>query len=158
VLGAGSSPDGVLSQPSLRRLIGGLVLFRRGLAPRLIVMGPGYQGSPVEADVRAALAREIGIPPDAIVVEGAGLTTRHEAMLAAQQMRAIGGRRVLLVTGAQHMRRAQALFAREGLEVVPAPVIEISPAEQHPDVRLELARAVIQEALARLYYRLSGRL
>jgi uncharacterized SAM-binding protein YcdF (DUF218 family) len=49
VLGAGSTRDGVLSDPSLRRFVGGLLLYRRGLAPRLILMGPAYQGSPMEA-------------------------------------------------------------------------------------------------------------
>jgi len=158
VLGAGAAPDGVLSSQSLRRLVGGLVLYRRGLAPRLVVMGPGYQGGPVEAEVRSTLARDIGIPADAIVVEGGGLTTQHEAALAARRMREWGGRRVLLVTGAQHMHRARLLFERAGLEVVPAPVVEISPAVRRPDGRLELARIVIQEALARLYYRVSGQL
>jgi uncharacterized SAM-binding protein YcdF (DUF218 family) len=158
VLGAGVSRDGVLSNPSLRRLVGGLVLYRRGLAPRLILMGPAHQRSPIEAEVRAALARDVGIPPSAIVVEGGGLTTWHEAVLAARRVHEVGGQRVLLVTSAQHMHRARRFFERAGLEVVPAPVIEISPAAQSPGGRLDLARAVVQEALARVYYRAAGRL
>jgi uncharacterized SAM-binding protein YcdF (DUF218 family) len=156
VLGAGSARDGVLSSPSLRRFLGGVLLFRRGLAPRLLFMGPAYQGSPVEAETRAALARELGLPAEAILVEGRGLTTRQEAEFAAQRMRELGGRRVLLVTDAQHMHRARRFFERAGLEVVPAPVVEVSPLAQSPDGRLELARLVIQEGLARLYYRLIG--
>jgi uncharacterized SAM-binding protein YcdF (DUF218 family) len=121
-------------------------------------MGPAYQGSPIEAETRASIARELGIPAAAIVVEGRGLTTRQEADLAASRVRELGGHRVLLVTGAQHMHRARRFFERAGLEVVPAPVIEISPLAQSPDGRLELARLVIQEGLARLYYRLTGHL
>ena len=129
VLGAGASRDGLLSDQSLRRLIGGLTLYRRGLAPRVIVLGPAYQGrGPVEAEIRATLARDIGVPAAALVVEGRGLTTRHEAALAAARLRETGGRRILLVTGAQHMPRARLLFERAGLEVIPAPVVEISPA------------------------------
>jgi len=158
VLGAGSARDGVLSSSSLRRFVGGLLLYRRGLAPRLILMGPTYQGSPIEAETRAAIARELGIPASAIVVEGGGLTTRQEAELAAARVRTLGGRRVLLVTSAQHMHRARRFFERAGLEVVPAPVIEVSPRAESPDGRLELARLVIQEALARLYYRVIGQL
>jgi uncharacterized SAM-binding protein YcdF (DUF218 family) len=90
-------------------------------------MGPGSPGSAVEAQVRATLARDVGIPPEALVVESRGLTTRHEAALAAERMRELGGRRVLLVTGAHHMPRARLLFERAGLEVVPAPVVEVSP-------------------------------
>lgn len=158
VLGAGAGRDGVLSNQSLRRLVGGLVLYRRGLAPRVIVMGPGYQGSPIEGEIRAALAREVGIPADALLVEGRGLTTRAEAALAARLLMEKGMQRVLLVTSAQHMRRARLLFERAGVEVVPAPVVEISPATGQPAARLELARLLVQEALARLYYRLSGQL
>ena len=156
VLGAGVSPDGVLENNSLRRLVGGVVLYHRGLAPRLIVMGPGYQGSPIEAEIRAALARDMGVPASALVVEGRGMTTRHEAALAAQRLAEMGGRRVLLVTGATHMPRARLLFERAGLEVVPAPVVEASTVVPRPDARLALARLVVQEALARLYYRLAG--
>jgi uncharacterized SAM-binding protein YcdF (DUF218 family) len=156
VLGAGASADGVMSHQSLRRLVGGLRLYHRGLAPRLIVMGPGNRGERLEAELRADLARDLGVPSSALVVEGHGLTTRHEAALAARRVRASGGRRVLLVTGALHMRRAAVLFEREGLEVVPAPVPEMSSATRRPDARLELARLVAMELLARLHYRVAG--
>jgi uncharacterized SAM-binding protein YcdF (DUF218 family) len=158
VLGAGASPDGQLSNRSLRRLVGGLALYRRGLAPRVIMMGPAVRGGPVEAEVRAALARAIGVPDGALVVEGRGLTTRHEAAVTAERMRETGGRRILLVTGAQHMPRARLLFERAGLEVIPAPVVEISPAARMPGSRLKLAQLVVQELVARLYYRMSGAL
>ncbi|HUG53375.1 MAG TPA: YdcF family protein [Vicinamibacteria bacterium] len=156
VLGAGASSDGVLSHHSLRRLVGGLLLYHRGLAPRLIVMGPAGAGEPLEAELRAGLARELGVPKGALVVEGHGLTTRHEAALAARRLRRWGGRRVLLVTGALHMQRAARLFEGEGLEVVPAPVPEMSYATGRPDARLELARLAAMELLARLYYRGAG--
>jgi len=158
VLGAGASPDGQLSNQSLRRLVGGLALYHRGLAPRVIVMGPAYEGGPVEAEIRAALARDVGIPEGALVVESQGVTTRHEAALAAARLRETGGRRVLLVTGVHHMLRARLLFERAGLEVIPAPVVEISAASERPELRLDLARLVLQEAIARLYYRLAGEL
>jgi uncharacterized SAM-binding protein YcdF (DUF218 family) len=158
VLGAGASRDGQLSNQSLRRLVGGLALYHRGLAPRIIVMGPAYEGGPVEAEVRAALARDVGIPAEALVVESQGVTTRHEAALAAARLPPGGGRRILLVTGVQHMVRARRLFERAGLEVIPAPVVEISAAVQRPENRMELARLVVQEAIARLYYRLAGEL
>jgi uncharacterized SAM-binding protein YcdF (DUF218 family) len=158
VLGAGASRDGQLSNQSLRRLIGGLTLYRRGLAPRVIVMGPTHEGGPVEAEIRADQARDLGIPAEALVIESQGVTTRHEAALAAARLRETGGRRVLLVTGVQHMHRARLLFARAGLEVIPAPVVEISADAERPENRLELARLVVQEAIARMYYRLAGEL
>jgi uncharacterized SAM-binding protein YcdF (DUF218 family) len=154
VLGAGASPDGVLTDSSLARLVSGIVLFRRGLAPRLVLLGPG-QGL-TEAEVRATLARDLGVPADALLVEPRGRTTRQEAALVAQRMREVGGRRILLVTGTHHMERSRRLFEREGLDVVAAPVVEVSPVTGQPDARLELGRLLLQEALARLYYRVAG--
>src|SRR5438132_13756902 len=55
VLGAGVEPDGLLDEHSLRRVIDGVLLYRRGLARRLVVLGPAYEGSPMEAAVRARL-------------------------------------------------------------------------------------------------------
>jgi uncharacterized SAM-binding protein YcdF (DUF218 family) len=156
VLGAGMAPDGVLNAASLERLVSGIVLFRRGLAPRLVLLGPGHRAGPTEAEARAALARDLGVPADALVTEARGLTTREEAALVASRMREVGGRRVLLVTGTDHMPRARLLFEREGLDVIPAPVVEISPVTGQPDARLELGRILLQEALARVYYRVAG--
>jgi uncharacterized SAM-binding protein YcdF (DUF218 family) len=156
VLGAGMSKDGVLSDASLDRLVSGIVLYRRGLAPRLVLLGPGNRVGSTEADVRASLARDLGVPGDVITTEPRGLTTRQEAALTAGRMRELGGRRVLLVTGTHHMLRSRLLFVREGLDVVPAPVVEISPVAEQPEARLDLARLMLQEALARVYYRLAG--
>lgn len=156
VLGAGASPDGVLTDSSLARLVSGIVLFRRGLAPRLVLLGPGSREGLSEAEVRATLARDLGVPADALVVEPRGRTTRHEAALVAERMREVGGRRILLVTGTHHMERSRRLFEREGLDVVAAPVVEVSPVTGQPDARLALGRLLLQEALARLYYRVAG--
>jgi len=156
VLGAGMSPDGLLDPASLERLVSGIVLFRRGLAPRLVLLGPGPREGPTEAEARAALARDLGVPADALVTEARGLTTREEAARVASRMRETGGRRVLLVTGTDHMPRARLLFEREGLDVIPAPVVEISAVTGVPEARLELARLLLQEALARVYYRVAG--
>jgi uncharacterized SAM-binding protein YcdF (DUF218 family) len=156
VLGAGMAPDGVLTDSSLDRLVSGIVLFRRGLAPRLVLLGPGHREGPTEAEVRADLARDLGVPAEALVVEPRGLTTRHEAALVGERMREVGGRRILLVTDTHHMPRARLLFEREGLDVVAAPVVEISPVTGQPSARLDLGRFLLQEALARLYYRVAG--
>lgn len=156
VLGAGMSPDGVLDDASLRRLVRGILLYRQGLAPRLVLLGPGGHEGPKEAEVRAGIARALGVPAEAVLTETRGLTTRQEAALVAAHMRETGGRRILLVTATYHMPRALLLFERQGLEVVPAPVVEVSSMAEQPDARLDLARLLLQEALARVYYRVAG--
>jgi uncharacterized SAM-binding protein YcdF (DUF218 family) len=154
VLGAGVSPDGILTAHSLRRAVAGIALFRRGLAPKLLLLGPVSPGGVAETEVRARLARDLGVPEGAIVVEARGLTTRQEALLARQRLPA--ARRILLVTGAHHMRRARALFERAGLQVLRAPVAEVSARPNRPDERLQLTRLLVQEALAWLYNRWAG--
>jgi uncharacterized SAM-binding protein YcdF (DUF218 family) len=153
VLGSGVMPEGELTDNSLRRTIEGIRLFRRGLAPRLVLLGPEHLGA-VEAEVRARYAADLGVPAGAIVVEAGGESTRDEARLVRARLGA--GQAILLVTGVHHVARARAVFEREGLIVSAAPVLEESLRPQRPQARLELARAMAQEALARAYYRLAG--
>jgi uncharacterized SAM-binding protein YcdF (DUF218 family) len=154
VLGAGLD-DGVLSASSLRRALGGVELFRRGLAPLLVMLGPGGGAAPSEADVRVRLAEDLGVPAAALLADPRGLTTRDEARVSWEDLAPRGARRILLVTASEHVPRAAALFRRAGFEVVPAPVDELKHAGR-PQARLELARDLLRELLARAYNRGAG--
>lgn len=153
VLGAGADGD-VLKTASLRRALGGVVLFRHGLAPLLVMLGPGRE--PSEAAVRVRLAQDLGVPPAALLADSRGLTTRDEARVSWEDLAPRGVRKILLVTGSQHMPRAAALFRRVGFEVVPAPVDDVPSGVQRPQARLELCSALFRELLARAYNRLAG--
>lgn len=154
VLGAGVDRGGVLDPNSLRRAVQGMLLYRQGLAPVIVFMGPAY-GGPPEAEMRAQLARRLGLPEEAVITEARGRTTREEARLARALLSARGGRRVLLVTGELHLPRAAAAFRRAGLEPLAAPVAELSGAHR-PEDRIAVVTAVLRESLARLYYRIAG--
>ena len=67
------------------------------------------------------LLTDLGVPADRIVLEPASLDTRQNAELSASLLRARGAERILLVTSALHMRRAQRHFASTGLEVLTVP-------------------------------------
>lgn len=155
VLGGGADRLGVLGDSSLRRAVHGIELWHRGLAPRLLMLGPPeVAGVPTEAALRERLAVALGVPPGAVSALPDGLTTREEARVVAT---ALGrGRSVLLVTGAQHLVRAAPLFERAGLSVRPAPVPDTWPAAEGPVERLGTAGTVAREALARSYYRAFG--
>jgi DUF218 domain len=56
VLAASVSPSGMLSTESSRRTNLGIDLYRRGLAPLLILLGGSRGSGPTEAEVRAQLA------------------------------------------------------------------------------------------------------
>jgi len=155
VLGSGVMPEGELTDNSLRRTVHGIRLFRQGLAPRIVLLGPAYHGA-VEAEVRARYAADLGVPVAAVLVEPEGISTRDEA---ERVLARLGGRRgpsIILVTGLQHMARARRVFEREGMTVAAAPVLEDSLRPQKPQARLALARAIVQEAIARAYYRMAG--
>ena len=154
VLGSGVMPEGELDDHSLRRTIHGVRLFRRGLARRLVLLGPPRRGV-VEAELRARYAVELGVPEEALVVEAGGLTTRDEAARVAAAIRPAS---VLLVTGLHHVPRARAVFERAGMRVVAAPVLEQSIESSRPQARRARARALVQEWLARIYYRATGAL
>ena len=153
VLGAGADGD-VLTDDSLRRALGGVALFRHGLAPLLVMLGPGRE--PSEATVRVRLAEDLGVPPGALLADSRGLTTRDEARVSWEDLAPRGVRKILLVTGSQHVPRAAALFRRVGFEVVPAPVEDVPNGPRRPQARLELARALFRELLARAYNRVAG--
>lgn len=155
VLGAGAN-DRFLHGNSLRRAVHGIRLYQLGLAPTLVLLGPPEGASAMEAAVRAELARDLGVQAEALVLAG-GHTTREEAQRCWERLGARGATRILLVTGSHHMWRARVLFARAGFEVLPAPIDESAPAAAQPEARLGLARSLLQEGMARLAYRLAGR-
>jgi len=148
--------DGVLSDSSLRRALGGVVLFRQGLAPLLVMLGAGSHGKPSEADVRVRLAQDLGVPATALLADPRGRTTRDEARMCWEDLAPRGMRRILLVTGSEHMPRAAALFRRAGFEVVEAPIMELSSTVSQPQARLALSRVLLRELLARAYNRVAG--
>ena len=156
VLGGGLSPDGALDNVSLRRALHGIFLSRRGFAPLLLFSGPAYHGGVAEAAVRAGLARELGIPPAAILTVVDTWNTREEASRITSLLGARGVRKILLVTDSLHMVRARALFERGGLEVLAAPVDGVSLVANRPDERLNLMHKILIEILARVYYRMAG--
>ncbi len=153
VLGAGVNPDGSLNPASLVRLIHGVVLYRTGWAPVMVV-----SGTPAEAQTRARLAYALGVPPAAIVGEISSHTTRDEAQRIGALLRARGVKTILLVTNTRHLLRATRLFQNQGLVVSAVPADLSSESSTQPEVRLELLRSITQEMVARLYYRLTGAL
>ncbi len=82
----------------------------RAEQPKLVLSGGEAEAS------SGPLLREMGVTAE-IVAFPEARNTEEEAKLIA----AAGLRRVCLVTSAWHMPRAKMLFARAGVEVVPAP-------------------------------------
>jgi len=104
------------------RFFGGIALMKAGKATNLIFTGakmPWEKSSRTEGDVLTDYATAYGMPHDHIFVSSLVTNTADEA--AAVKKMALGNK-IILVTSAFHMPRAQILFEKEGLEVVPYPV------------------------------------
>jgi uncharacterized SAM-binding protein YcdF (DUF218 family) len=156
VLGGGMTGDGVLSASSLRRAVHGITLFQRGFAPLLAFSGPvSRPHGRAEAEVRGEMARLSGASPAAIMTETTARTTREEAARMGALLQPMGVSTILLVTSHAHMARSRQLFENVGFAVHPAPVDDFSRASQ-PEARWELMRPLMQEFLARAYYRVAG--
>lgn len=108
------------TERTLVRLRYGATLARRYQLPVLASGGMPPQGSRSEAEVIAEiLEREFGVPVRWREMQSQD--TADNAAMSATILRAADVRRIILVTQAFHMPRAQRLFEAAGLEVVPGP-------------------------------------
>ena len=110
-----------LSDESRHRTICGVDLYRQGAARRLVLTGGGtrvFGGSGAKvAPAMKAWALQLGVPPDAIVLDDEARTTYENALGAK---RVLGeATSILLVTTAYHIPRAMALFQKQGFQVTP---------------------------------------
>jgi uncharacterized SAM-binding protein YcdF (DUF218 family) len=109
--------------PVLRaRLDHALQLWRRKLAPRIMTTG-GAGGDPVytEGGVGRAYLIGEGVPSEAIVVENQGESTVHSIAAAAEIMRRMGLRSVIVVSDGYHIYRVKQMLQFRGIEVYGSP-------------------------------------
>ena len=99
-------------------------LMRLGKAPVLLLGGNAgtLDGRLViEAEIVKNLLTHWGVPADAMIPLGGNADTHEEAIDVRDLAREHGWHRVLLVTSANHMRRASATLRHMGVEVTPVP-------------------------------------
>ncbi|WP_050418492.1 YdcF family protein [Azoarcus sp. CIB] len=125
VLGAGKrrhAPEyggETVNRLALERLRYAARLARRTGLPVLVSGGAPTGDVPEAVLMQATLEEDFRVPVR--WVERASLDTQQNALFSAVPLRAAGVRRILLVTHAAHMPRAQAAFEDAGLQVIPAP-------------------------------------
>ncbi len=103
--------------PVLRaRLDHAVTLWKRGMAPRVVLTGGvGVGDTTSEAAVSRKYVIGEGIPDSAILLETAGRTTRESLRSVARMLRSRQQRRVILVSDPFHMLRLDILARRFGL-------------------------------------------
>ena len=114
------------------RVIYAVQLYRSGAADKLLLGGSyitwrdgvvstegGSVSSP--ASEMAELMRMFDVPEEALIIQDHSVNTAEEAVDDAEILRELGCEKIILVSSATHMRRAVALFEKQGLDVIPAP-------------------------------------
>jgi len=149
------------------RFEGGVELFKAGKAPVIVFTRgqmPWQPDATPEGELLAKRAMLLGVPQSAIRLSSKVGNTADEALAAATLL---GERKkILLVTSAFHMRRAQLLFEHAGFEVLPFRVDYRT--EHHAALTLlrflpsadALAESetALRELIGWLYYAARGRL
>ena len=98
-------------------------LYRAAGGCPVLVSGGRMNGpsEPSGAEVMRAFLIDLGVNGSDITTEDASQTTYENAANSQKLLEARGVRRVVLVTDATHLFRAERCFRKQGLDVVPAP-------------------------------------
>ncbi len=121
VLGGDQLDNGAPGLESISRLAYGVQLFKAGAAP-LLVSSTGVIGHTTPlGEAMSRLGVTMGVPEAAVLAEVRSRDTHENAVESARLLLSRGLRRIALVSGPTHMRRASATFRKAGFEVVPAP-------------------------------------
>jgi len=127
-------------------------LFKRGLAPLLVLSGTSMGFRTHEADVMRRHAEFLGVPPARIlIVKHDSDSTREEAGAVVPVMKRRGLKEVILVTSNYHTARAKRIF--EGAAGPYGPHFLASPVDDglfEPDgwwMRRRYAKTFVYEAI-----------
>lgn len=161
--GPADRPDTVDYADSIERALYARHLFLADKAPLLLISGGSAPGWRPEAEIIADLLVDLGVPRTALLTESKSRNTRQNALFSQVMLQERQMKRVLLVTSAYHMQRAQATFRALGVEVIPAPTDHHLTADEFPSMNwlpkaeaLEHSTRALKEYLGWVVYRLRG--
>jgi len=106
---------------SVLRLHEGVRLWRQVSGSKLLLTGgiiPGLNTEVPLAEALGNMAKELGVPADALCHETESWTTEDQAQLVSAM---VGSQPFALVTSAYHVPRSMLIFRRAGLQPIPAP-------------------------------------
>ena len=168
-LAPGNPPVSEWDDPD--RFFGGVELYNASKAPLIIYTGRWVPWAPEiepEGQVLIRKAIALGIPKADLTTTGKVSNTAGEAeavsMLLRSRLDNSSRPRVLLVTSAYHIRRAELLFERAGLDVIPFPVdFQVSEGQRisifdfiPSSNSLKQTEMALREVYGYWYYRIRG--
>jgi len=151
------------------RFIAGIELYKSGKAEKLIFTGglnPFSKDLPPEGDIYVKEAISIGIPYKDLLTTYPVFNTSQEAKAIKKLLNQeipLKPKRIILVTSAFHMKRAKAIFEKEGIYVQPFPVdfkssknfnlIFLNPLSWLPSANsLQITSAAFREMIGQIFY------
>ena len=153
-------PSSWLPRCAARRLVQGVISWRRQPDALLVLSGYGGAQQMAVADAMAQVAQELGVPAERIKT----LSTAQDTSGEAEQVAALVDGPIVLVTSASHMPRALRYFQATGLPVRPEPADHLAAVavQRHwfdyaPDaVQLVKVQRAWYEAIGLMWQRLGG--
>jgi len=141
--------------PILRaRLDHAIVLYRQGVAPRIVTVGGNRAGDRyTEAGAGATYLRNRGLPASAVLAVEQGSDTLESVRAVAVAYASHGWHTAVLVTDPWHVLRTQRMARDSGIDAVGSPT-RSGPVVQTRQIEL---RYVARETAAYLYYRILHR-
>jgi uncharacterized SAM-binding protein YcdF (DUF218 family) len=126
LLGGGASFDkyGVgYFNSAADRFIQAVILYKTGKVKRIIISGgSNAAGQPKDADFQYRKMLDLGIPATDLIVEDSSATTFENAVCTKQIIDPLHLQPpFILVTSATHIPRAQSVFVKAGIPVIPFP-------------------------------------
>lgn len=125
VFGAAVRHDGSPSGALRDRTTSAVELYLAGLAHKLVLSGGRDPLAPLsEPQCMARIALELGVPPEALILDEAGANTRHSLETVATLVEERGWKSVLMVSHDYHLARIQLQAHRRGLRAFTVPATE----------------------------------
>ncbi|MCA2208722.1 YdcF family protein [Nocardia rosealba] len=132
VLGYGLQPDGTMRAELSNRLHAALVQAYMSPASPVIVTGGNPRNGVTEAQVMADWLHVRGVAKHRLHAETEAGSTVQNAKFSAQLMAALGVQKAVLITSADHMRRALENFLAAGVPVVATMTPDVAPLWAQP--------------------------
>ena len=163
VLGGGVYNNGRLKASSFKRLITAFILHKKTGLPIILSGGASISRIP-EAKVMKELLKTFGVKEKYVYTELNSRDTEENAKYVKKVCEKLGCKRLILVTSGFHMRRAEALFRKQGFKVVPYPTVlkfegKYNVYSLFPKYSVFYDSSIaIREYIGLIFYKLTGRI
>lgn len=160
-----STEDYVEFKDGVDRILGGIRMVEQGYAKKLLITGGlgGFsEDGPSEAALLKIFAMKRGVDEERIILEEKARNTYENALYTKDLVESRGYKRILIVTSAYHMKRAQLCFRKQGLEpdIYPVDYHRLKGAARYspiPDpVIFSGSSYAVNEIVGLIMYRMKG--